>query len=72
VERAVLVSDDGRAFIAEFDVSSETHDPGLSTRYSAPEILKKDNTRPTIAADMWSFGCVLYEVRSKSFQENNY
>jgi serine/threonine protein kinase len=62
-QSTVLVSGDGRALIADFQ------DPGSSTvRYSAPEVLKK--RKPTIAADMWSFGCVLYEVHLKSSYKN--
>jgi serine/threonine protein kinase len=58
-QQNVLISDDGRALITGLDSSSELS----SVRYSAPEMLD-DDARPRMASDMWSLGCIIYEVIS--------
>jgi serine/threonine protein kinase len=55
-----LVSHDGRALIASLDHSQSFE--SFSIRYSAPEILDEDDAHPKTASDMWSLGCVIYEV----------
>ncbi|KXN81652.1 hypothetical protein AN958_04057 [Leucoagaricus sp. SymC.cos] len=55
---AVLISSEGHALIAALDATSEAEgSDSLPTRYSAPEILKDENIRPTKAVDVWSFAC---------------
>ncbi|KXN84892.1 Cytokinesis protein sepH [Leucoagaricus sp. SymC.cos] len=61
----VTVSSDGRALITNLDRSSETRESdSLPVRYSAPELLEEDDSRPTKATDIWSFACLGYEVLS--------
>ncbi|KAJ3569036.1 hypothetical protein NP233_g5321 [Leucocoprinus birnbaumii] len=64
----VLVSDEGRALIANVDVTSNSRDSdSLSIRYSAPELVGEDDgVQPTQASDMWSFACLCYEVHFES------
>lgn len=62
---SIVISDDGRVLITELDPMSESRESGLSSdRYSAPEILKGNDTRPTKAVDVWSFACLCYELFS--------
>ncbi|KXN92513.1 Serine/threonine-protein kinase HT1 [Leucoagaricus sp. SymC.cos] len=62
---AVLESDEGRALITDLDIPSEEEDSNaLLTRYSAPELFLKDDSRPTKATDVWAFGCLGHEVLS--------
>ncbi|KXN81654.1 Ribosomal protein S6 kinase alpha-5 [Leucoagaricus sp. SymC.cos] len=62
---AVLISSEGHALIAALDATPEAEvSDSLPTRYSAPEILEDENTRPTKAVDIWSFACFSYEVLS--------
>lgn len=69
----ILVSDEGRALIGDFGIShiAMTTNPSslLSSgtlRWAAPELLQAidsvSNPRPTMQSDVWSFGCVCYEV----------
>ncbi|KXN84851.1 Serine/threonine-protein kinase HT1 [Leucoagaricus sp. SymC.cos] len=59
----VLVSDEGRALITDLDVPSEEEDSNAPLiRYSAPELSLKDDSRPTKASDVWTFGCLGHEV----------
>ena len=45
--------------------SSSVGRPETPFRYMAPEHLAlDDNVHTTSYSDMWSFGCVLYEVRT--------
>jgi serine/threonine protein kinase len=47
------------------DRPSESQDSDLpSARYSAPEMLDDDDDSPKTASDMWSLGCIIYEVLS--------
>jgi serine/threonine protein kinase len=67
-QQNVLISHEGRALITGLDSSSESQGSELSSvRYSAPEILGEDDVQPTMASDMWSLGCVIYEVFSLLF-----
>lgn len=70
----MLLSDEGRALITDFGLSSIAMTtakltpvtfPGGTIRWTAPELLKgdDDDVRLTKACDVWSFGCLCYEVR---------
>ncbi|KAF9447093.1 kinase-like protein [Macrolepiota fuliginosa MF-IS2] len=69
----VLVSDQGRALIADFGISHveassrppNTGSPNGTLRWTAPELLENNGdsyVRPTPESDVWSFGCVCYEI----------
>ncbi|KXN81450.1 Serine/threonine-protein kinase HT1 [Leucoagaricus sp. SymC.cos] len=68
----VLVSDDGRALIADFGLSyiplttlvgSTEVNPVHTMNWSAPELVLDDApTKPTKESDIWSFGCLCYEA----------
>ncbi|KXN80795.1 Tyrosine-protein kinase ITK/TSK [Leucoagaricus sp. SymC.cos] len=68
----VLVSDDGRALITDFGLSyiamttlmdSTKANTALTLNWTAPELICDETpTRPTKASDIWSFGCLCYEV----------
>ncbi|KXN85808.1 hypothetical protein AN958_10815 [Leucoagaricus sp. SymC.cos] len=60
----VLISDYGRALITGLDASLE-EGSNLPTRYSPPELLTQDDSRPTKATDVWSFACLGHEVLSE-------
>lgn len=68
----VLVNDFGSACITDFGLSTIWNDrtlpsmtvsamQGRTPRYLAPELMN-DDTRPSLASDMWAFGVVCYEV----------
>jgi serine/threonine protein kinase len=58
-QQNVLISDNGRALITGLEgEASETS----SARYLAPESIEEGDMQPTKAADIWSFGCICYEV----------
>ncbi|KXN84543.1 hypothetical protein AN958_12354 [Leucoagaricus sp. SymC.cos] len=60
---AVLVSSEGRALLAGLEATSSVEESNsLPVRYSAPEILEDENTRPSKAVDVWSFACFSYEI----------
>lgn len=69
-QKNVLMSDNGHALIADFGISyllisknpASTRLSDGSTRWMAPELLIMGCT-PTLQSDVWSFGCVCYEVR---------
>ncbi|KAF9447734.1 kinase-like protein [Macrolepiota fuliginosa MF-IS2] len=71
----ILVNDGGRACITDFGLSflridttipygvgSTTALGGLSSRWTAPELVHDENNRPTLKSDVWAFGCVCFEV----------
>lgn len=68
-QKNVLMSDNGHALITDFGIShlvlstnlSSTQFSNGSMRWMAPELLDK-GCCPTPYSDMWSFGCVCYEV----------
>ncbi|KAJ3560250.1 hypothetical protein NP233_g10965 [Leucocoprinus birnbaumii] len=62
----ILVSDEGQAMIANTSIACDFPDSDSPPiRYSAPEILgKDDDVQPTKASDMWSFACLCYETLS--------
>ncbi len=62
----VLVSDDERALITDFGLSSIVATTALTpgggtTRFMAPELLI-GNGKITESCDIWSFACLCYEV----------
>lgn len=64
------MSDDGRALITDFGLShigvattKQTTTCGGTTRWMAPELLDDILDKPTKECDVWSFGCLCYEVR---------
>jgi serine/threonine protein kinase len=40
--------------------------PGGTDRWMAPELLSEEYLRPTKESDIWSFGCICYEVKPLS------
>ncbi|KXN87311.1 putative serine/threonine-protein kinase mkcB [Leucoagaricus sp. SymC.cos] len=66
----ILVSSQGRAVLANFEVSRVSlADPGISDDsvgdiwWMAPESLLMDSESvPTLASDIWSFACTCYEI----------
>lgn len=71
IQKNVLISDYGRALITDFGISriattiklDSTRGLDGTMRWTAPELLTKDSVSPTQESDIWSFGCVCYEVR---------
>ncbi|KAL5631800.1 hypothetical protein ACGC1H_000007 [Rhizoctonia solani] len=70
----ILVNSDETALICDFGRSRQSNDQSneviLSSsstfagtvRYMSPELLDPDSARPSLAADMWAYGCVALEV----------
>ncbi|KXN86667.1 Mitogen-activated protein kinase kinase kinase ANP1 [Leucoagaricus sp. SymC.cos] len=66
----VLVSDIGRAMLTDFGIShivstrlETTTIASVGTpQWTAPELALGDGSSPTAESDIWSFGCVVYEV----------
>ncbi|KXN80803.1 Serine/threonine-protein kinase HT1 [Leucoagaricus sp. SymC.cos] len=66
----VLVSDGGRAMIADFGIShvvsthlrTTTLASTGSLHWTAPELTTEDGAHPTFESDIWSFGCLSYEA----------
>lgn len=63
----VLVSINHQAMIADFGISHFSVTATLisngTANWMAPELLKGVNARATQKSDIWSFGCLCYEVR---------
>ncbi|KXN81075.1 Serine/threonine-protein kinase HT1, partial [Leucoagaricus sp. SymC.cos] len=78
----VVVSDDGRALITDFGLSyiamttlmdSTKVNTALTLNWTAPELIcDETSTRPTKASDIWSFGCLCYEVFTGLFPYYQY
>lgn len=68
----ILVNGLGRGCLVDFGLASvhtngtieyttASMQPGLTSRYSSPELLKGGNL-PAHAGDIWAFGCTCYEI----------
>lgn len=79
----VLVSDSGRALLADFGLSHVALSTGLITtrisqgtmRWTAPELLadeSEDYIPPTENSDVWSLGCLLYEIFTRKLPFHQY
>ncbi|PPQ75400.1 hypothetical protein CVT26_015371 [Gymnopilus dilepis] len=83
----ILVTKSGRACLADFglsvilDTRPLTLDPSCSSngiggtiRWLAPELLDPDfdNLKPSLEADIYSFGCVLYEIFTGKYPFHEY
>jgi serine/threonine protein kinase len=71
-QKNILISDNDHALIADFGISyltvsinsASTQVSNGSVRWMAPELVDIDrDCRPTLQSDIWSLGCVCYEVR---------
>jgi serine/threonine protein kinase len=82
MQKNILVSDHGRALIADFGISciavsnslASVQLPGGTMRWMAPELLIFDGeTFPSMTpqSDIWSVGCVYYEVRLDILEEKS-
>ncbi|KAJ3576474.1 hypothetical protein NP233_g401 [Leucocoprinus birnbaumii] len=61
----ILVSDEGRAMIANTSISSDPEDSNsLPVRYSAPEFFEEEDMQPTESSDVWSLASLSYEILS--------
>jgi serine/threonine protein kinase len=80
MQKNILVSDCGRALIADFGISlivvsmklPSTQLSNGTMRWMAPELFKDDGENipsMTLQSDVWSLGCVLYEVRFDGLEE---
>jgi serine/threonine protein kinase len=68
----VLVSDEGRALIADFrpyHINAAAAEGGptgpyvtSTLRFTAPELVKNSQMLPTTKSDVWSIGCLVYLV----------
>ncbi|KXN89312.1 hypothetical protein AN958_05885 [Leucoagaricus sp. SymC.cos] len=76
----VLVSNAGRAMITDFGAShiasttsgtTTTTQSAMTPHWTAPELLKADNVRPSEASDVWAYGCVAYEVMTGKIPFHN-
>ena len=77
-QASILVDDTGNARLTDFTLSAVAPDSGSTVsmteghaaRWTAPEVL--DMEQPvTKASDVFSFGMVMYEVRSVTSPEQN-
>ncbi|KAJ3570019.1 hypothetical protein NP233_g4676 [Leucocoprinus birnbaumii] len=79
----VLVSNSGRALLADFGLSHVAMSTGLLTtrisqgtmRWTAPELLADDSEDyipPTKESDIWSLGCLLYEAFTRKLPFHQY
>ncbi|KXN80646.1 Mitogen-activated protein kinase kinase kinase 12 [Leucoagaricus sp. SymC.cos] len=64
----ILVSDSGHAVIGEFGIAhitfgySSTRQASGTWNWTAPELLANETEKPSERSDIWSFGCLCYEV----------
>ncbi|KAJ3565872.1 hypothetical protein NP233_g7362 [Leucocoprinus birnbaumii] len=67
----ILISEDKRALIADFGLSTVTKtrsmpstiaQAGGTMHWMAPELLINDDFPSTVKSDIWAFGCVCYEI----------
>lgn len=68
----VLISDEGRGFITDFGAShivtttatATTSSVHSTLRFAAPELME-EGAQPSKECDIWSFGCLCYEVLTR-------
>jgi serine/threonine protein kinase len=74
-QQNVLISDEGRGLITDFRpyhvnmaAADETTGSFVTStlRFTAPELVKNYQMLPTTESDVWSIGCLVYEVWSAS------
>ncbi|KXN83468.1 putative serine/threonine-protein kinase drkC [Leucoagaricus sp. SymC.cos] len=75
----VVVSETGHAMICDFGISrirsgfSTTNAISIGTKsWTAPELFRDDDPKPTEKSDIWSFGCLCYEVMMSEPPYNRY
>lgn len=76
----VLVNSDRRALLADFGLSRalDTGPTGFTTgndargtvRYSSPEVLLHGAAAASLPGDMWSWGCLVFEVKLTSLVDS--
>lgn len=72
LQENVLISDEGRALITDFrpyhiNVAAAEGDPAghyvtSTLRFTAPELVENNQMLPTTKSDVWSIGCLVYQV----------
>ncbi|KXN83462.1 Serine/threonine-protein kinase HT1 [Leucoagaricus sp. SymC.cos] len=74
----VVVSETGHAMICDFGISRirsgfTTNAISMGTMsWTAPELFRIDDSKPTEKSDIWSFGCLCYEVMMGEPPYNGY
>ncbi|KAF5356829.1 hypothetical protein D9756_006606 [Leucocoprinus leucothites] len=61
----ILISDDGRAIIADFGIFAMTTESRGAFNWMAPELLTAEGPEAahiTPECDIWSFGCICFEI----------
>lgn len=78
----ILLTSEGRVKLTDFGSALDLSKPSScledsirgTTEYSAPELLRNDNSTPPKAIDYWSFGCLaiaMYTGRSPFYREGS-
>lgn len=77
----MLVSSDRRALLADFGLSTALNagptgfttgnDARYTLRFSSPELLLQDTAVQSLANDIWSWGCLVLEVRSQGLNRHS-
>ena len=80
VQRNVVILDNGCAVLRDFGIvnaiqenakqtgfttTSIGSEPQAITPYTSPEMLLEPGASPTLASDIWAWGCLLLEVSSE-------